>query len=61
MEARVTTIDVRKLQQLLGRAKIACLAAIEQGDAASVARFTCEVSRLTDCIVLAKSVRLENA
>lgn len=58
MQQTLTTIDVRKLQQQLGRVRIACAAAIEMGDARAVARLTCEAARLRDSIRLAHSVRL---
>jgi hypothetical protein len=58
MEQSLTVIDVRKLQQRLGRLRIAFLAAIEMGDARAVARLTCETARLRDSIRLAQTVRL---
>jgi hypothetical protein len=54
----LTTIDTRKLKEQLGRVRIACLTAIELGDCQAVARLTCEVARLRDCITLADSVGL---
>lgn len=58
MQQSLTTIDIRKLQQQLGRVRIACAAAIEMGDAHAVARLTCEAARLRDSINLAATVRL---
>ena len=58
MQQRLTTIDIRKLQQQLGRVRIACMAAIQMGDHRAVARLTCEAARLKDSISLADAVRL---
>jgi hypothetical protein len=61
MQKKLTTIDVSRLRQQLGRVQIACSAAIELGDCEAVARLTCEAARLRDCISLARSIRLETA
>jgi hypothetical protein len=61
MQKRLTTINISRLRQQLGRVQIACSAAIELGDCEAVARLTCEAARLRDCISLAQAVRLDAA
>ncbi len=61
MQLKLTTIDVRKLKEQLGRVRIACRAAMELGYCRAVARLTCEAARLSDWISLADSMRLAAA
>jgi hypothetical protein len=52
---------IEKLKLQLRRLRIALIAAIELGDCRAVARLTCEVARLRDRVLLARTFGWEGA